>query len=151
MYNYHVNIKTDDPKNPKKFSITVNGEGELINTDSYFDFNGTKFAILDMNTDHTQYVGLIPSAVPGEPPSIVLLDVSTTFTWLKEFFNVTLTVQNNASYEFYITDTDAEIKLPSGMSLASTNTNNSASRGMGTIYGGEEASVNWISEAAREG
>ena len=144
VYNYHVNIKTDDPKNPKKFSITVNGEGELINTDSYFDFNGTKFAILDMNTDHTQYVGLIPSAVPGEPPSIVLLDVSTTFTWLKEFFNVTLTVQNNASYEFYITDTDAEIKLPSGMSLASTNTNNSASRGMGTIYGGEEASVNWI-------
>lgn len=90
VYDYHVNIKTnvspdsEDSVKPKSFHITVNSEGELINTDSYFDFNGVKFAVLDMNTDQVRYVGLIPSSVPGEPPSIVLLDVSTTFTWLKE-------------------------------------------------------------------
>ena len=144
VYNYHVNIKTDDPANPKRFLITVNGEGELVNTDTYFDFNGVKFAVLNMNTDHVQYVGLIPSTVPGEPPSIVLLDVSTTFTWLKEFFNVSLTVQNNASHEFYIGNSSAEIKLPKGMSLAKTSTDNSAVRNMGTIYGGETSTVNWI-------
>lgn len=71
-----------------------------------------------MNTDHVQYVGVIPSSVPGEPPSVVLLDVSTTFTWLKEFFNVSLTVQNNASHEFYIGNANAKITLPEGMSLA---------------------------------
>lgn len=144
VYNYHVNIKTDDPENPKKFLITVNGEGELVNTDSYFDFNGVKFGIIDMNTDHVQYVGVIPSSVPGEPPSVVLLDVSTTFTWLKEFFNVSLTVQNNASHEFYIGNANAKITLPEGMSLAKTNTDNSSSRSMGTIYGGETSTVSWI-------
>ena len=144
VYNYNVNVKTDDPQNPKKFQITVNGDGELINTDSWFEFNGVKFGILDMNTDHIQYVGVIPSTVPGEPPSIVLLDVSTTFTWLKEFFNVSLTVQNNASHEFYIGNTNAKITLPEGMSLAQTNTDNSPSRSMGTIYGGETSTVSWI-------
>lgn len=144
VYNYHVNIKTDDPENPKKFLITVNGEGELVNTDSYFDFNGVKFGIIDMNTDHVQYVGVIPSSVPGEPTSVVLLDVSTTFTWLKEFFNVSLTVQNNASHEFYIGNANAKITLPEGMSLAKTNTDNSSSRSMGTIYGGETSTVSWI-------
>lgn len=144
VYNYNVNVKTDDPQNPKKFQITVNGDGELINTDSWFEFNGVKFGILDMNTDHVQYVGVIPSTVPGEPPSIVLLDVSTTFTWLKEFFNVSLTVQNNASHEFYIGNTNAKITLPEGMSLAQTNTDNSPSRSMGTIYGGETSTVSWI-------
>lgn len=144
VYNYNVNVKTDDPQNPKKFQITVNGDGELINTDSWFEFNGVKFGILDMNTDHIQYVGVIPSTVPGEPPSVVLLDVSTTFTWLKEFFNVSLTVQNNASHEFYIGNANAKITLPEGMSLAKTNTDNSASRSMGTIYGGETSTVSWI-------
>ena len=144
VYNYHVNIKTDDSQNPKKFQITVNGDGELINTDSWFEFNGVKFGILDMNTDHVRYVGVIPSTVPGEPPSIVLLDVSTTFTWLKEFFNVSLTVQNNASHEFYIGNSSAKIKLPKGMSLAKTSKDNSAVRNMGTIYGGETSTVSWI-------
>ena len=144
VYNYNVNVKTDDPQNPKKFQITVNGDGELINTDSWFEFNGVKFGILDMNTDHVQYVGVIPSTVPGEPPSVVLLDVSTTFTWLKEFFSVSLTVQNNASHEFYIGNTNAKITLPNGMSLAKTNTDNSPSRSMGTIYGGETSAVSWI-------
>ena len=144
VYNYNVNVKTDDPQNPKKFQITVNGDGELINTDSYFDFNGVKFGIIDMNTDHVQYVGVIPSSVPGEPPSVVLLDVSTTFTWLKEFFNVSLTVQNNASHEFYIGNANAKITLPEGMSLAKTNTDNFSSRSMGTIYGGETSTVSWI-------
>ena len=144
VYNYNVNVKTDDPQNPKKFQITVNGDGELINTDSWFEFNGVKFGILDMNTDHIQYVGVIPSTVPGEPPSVVLLDVSTTFTWLKEFFNVSLTVQNNASHEFYIGNANAKITLPEGMSLAKTNTDNSVSRSMGTIYGGETSTVSWI-------
>ena len=144
VYNYNVNVKTDDPQNPKKFQITVNGDGELINTDSWFEFNGVKFGILDMNTDHVRYVGVIPSTVPGEPPSVVLLDVSTTFTWLKEFFNVSLTVQNNASHEFYIGNTNAKITLPNGMSLAKTNTDNSPSRSMGTIYGGETSTVSWI-------
>lgn len=150
VYDYHVNIKantttgSEGSVKPKDFHITVNSEGELINTDSYFDFNGVKFAVLDMNTDQVRYVGLIPSSVPGEPPSIVILDVSTTFTWLKEFFNVSLTVQNNSSREFYIGNTNAEIKLPVGMSLAKTNTDNSASRSMGTIYGGETSTVSWI-------
>ena len=150
VYDYSVNIKTDTAPDygssvkPKNFHITVNSEGELINTDTYFDFNGVKFAVLNMNTDQVRYVGLIPSSVPGEPPSIVLLDVSTTFTWLKEFFNVSLTVQNNSSREFYIGNTNAEIKLPKGMSLAKTNTDNSASRNMGTIYGGETSTVSWI-------
>lgn len=97
-----------------------------------------------MDTDHVAYVGLIPATVPGEPPSVVLLDVSTTFTWLKEFFSVSLTVQNNASREFYIGDTNAKITLPDGMSLAQTNTDNSASRSMGTIYGGESSTLSWI-------
>lgn len=96
-----------------------------------------------MNTDHVQYVGLIPSSVPGEPPSIVLLDVSTTFTWLKEFFNVSLTVQNNSSHEFYISNANAVISIPDGMSLAKTNTDNAASRSMDTIYGGESNTINW--------
>lgn len=150
VYDYNINIKTDTVPDygssvkPKNFHITVNSEGELINTDTYFDFNGVKFAVLNMNTDQVRYVGLIPSSVPGEPPSIVLLDVSTTFTWLKEFFNVSLTVQNNSSREFYIGNTNAEIKLPEGMSLAKTNTDNSASRSMGTIYGGETSTVSWI-------
>jgi chitodextrinase len=93
----------------------------------------------------------LPNPSPGRPASIIMLDVSTDISWLKEFFNVSLTVVNNATPEFPITHSTAVINIPSGLSLANTAGVNSRIRDIGVIDGGETATESWIIRGDEKG
>ena len=72
-------------------------------------------------------------------------------SWLKEFYEVELTITNNAGEEFPIEDALATIKLPDGLSLADTMRDERGVISMGTIGGGETKSSSWIVRGDKKG
>ena len=66
----------------------------------------------------------------------------TEYSWLKDFFEVSITITNNASSDFEIDEAAAKLILPSGLSLAETNeADQNLLRDIGTIPGGGSKTV----------
>lgn len=85
--------------------------------------------------------------LPKTPPVIAFFKVSTDFSWLKEFYEVSLSITNNADPEFSIENSLATLKVPSGLTLM----NNNAIQDMGSINGGETKTVSWTLRGDRAG
>ena len=90
----------------------------------------------------------------GVPVSVAVFNVTTEISWLKEFFDVDLTITNNASDDFYIDNSKAVLSLPSGLSLAGTSRGEDLVQIMGDngrIGGKEEKSASWIIRGDKPG
>ena len=85
--------------------------------------------------------------LPKTSPVIAFFKVSTDFSWLKEFYEVSLSITNNADPEFSIENSLATLKVPSGLTLM----NNNAIQDMGSINGGETKTVSWTLRGDRAG
>ena len=78
-------------------------------------------------------------------PMIAVLEIPGEGSWLKDFFDVELTVLNQADSAFYVDNCKATLKVPSGLTLMDSNyTTASPEVSMGTIQGGNSASAHWI-------
>lgn len=84
-----------------------------------------------------------PEGAGGRGPSIVWL-VSAKSAFLKEFFEVSLTVTNLAPDPFTFTEGSATLSLPAGLSLAPTARPQRATAPLDDIAGGGSAGTTWI-------
>lgn len=87
---------------------------------------------------------------PGVP-TLTTLVIPFRAKWLKEFFEVGLTVSNLAAPEFVLEHGAASISLPNGVSLAPTARGERLTQPMGDIAGGQEKRVTWIIRGDDEG
>src|SRR5205085_816838 len=71
--------------------------------------------------------------------------------WLKEFFEVGMTVHNLADPEFVLKDGHAMLELPPGLTLAPTARGEHLTQPLADIPGGEERSTTWIVRGDTEG
>ncbi len=101
-------------------------------------------------TTEVQYV--------GNTPELLELIIPVQAEWLKEFYNVSMTVTNLGSTGFTLTGGSAQLELPvapdgsSPLALpALFNQAQSASQTMADIGGGQSASVNWVVRGDEEG
>lgn len=82
----------------------------------------------------------------GIPVSVAVFNVTTHLSWLKQFYDVDLTITNNADDDFSIQNSQAVLNLPDGLSLADTDRKESLVQVMGkngVIGGTETKSVSW--------
>ena len=79
-------------------------------------------------------------------PILACAHISNTedMEWLKDMFNVSLSIYNNADNNYYIDNSVATISLPQGLSLAALINEQDADIQMGTIGGQEEKDASWI-------
>ena len=87
------------------------------------------------------------SGKSGIPVSVAVFNVTTELSWLKEFFDVEVTIINNADDDFYIQNSQAVLTLPDGLSLADTDRKESLVQVIGNngvIGGNETKSASWI-------
>lgn len=141
-----------------KFEVIVNQNGELINIESNKTFT-TKKSIdrvekkttsSGTSTTFTSTSTLLSgiTAKPNKPASVFLktmVSMSVTeYSWLKDFYEVSITFTNNSDEGFDLTNPKATLVLPNGLSLANTDTFNFLSRTMNTIGGGKTETVSWI-------
>lgn len=141
-----------------KFEVIVNQNGELINIESNKTFT-TKKSIdrvekkttsSGTSTTFTSTSTLLSGimAKPNKPAPVFLktmVSMSVTeYSWLKDFYEVSITFTNNSDEGFDLTNPKATLVLPNGLSLANTDTFNFLSRTMNTIGGGKTETVSWI-------
>ncbi len=68
----------------------------------------------------------------------------TEYSWMKDFFEISITFTNNASADFTIDNSIAKLVLPNGLSLADTDVIQTIVSEIGTIAGGTSKTVTWV-------
>lgn len=87
-----------------------------------------------------------------EIPMVVVMDIPGTASWLKDFFDVRLTVINQASPEFVLDNCYAHLNVPSGLTLMDTNRTEAVPGvDMGSIAGQKAATAEWILRGDKAG
>ncbi len=159
------NINTD---REEVFEVIVNQNGELINIEANKGFtilksidrvetnttsHGTSTTSTSTSTLHSGVTGHSTSSKKPTPISLkTMVSMSVTeYSWLKDFYEVSITFTNNSDEGFDIMNPQATLVLPRGLSLASTDISNSASRVMNTIEGGTSETVSWIVKGDTKG
>jgi YD repeat-containing protein len=85
-------------------------------------------------------------------PALAYLTVSESISFMKDMFAVELGVINNASPEFVIEDSAANLKLPSELSLAFLTTNsNKPKQSMDDIAGQQRKTASWVVSGDKPG
>lgn len=90
----------------------------------------------------------------GIPVSVAVFNVTTQLSWLKQFYDVELTIINNADDDFSIQNSQAVLNLPDGLSLANTDRKESLTQIMGNkgVIGGKETEhASWIVRGDKAG
>ncbi len=96
------------------------------------------------------YAYAYPSFQNGVP-LLQWLILPARIGFLKEFFQVSMVVQNLAGPEFTLKDGSAAIDLPPGLSLAPTTTPQQQTVALPDIKGGADAKTSWIVRGDTEG
>ena len=75
----------------------------------------------------------------------------TQYSWLKDFFEVSITITNNSEKGFDIVAPTATLNLPKGLSLANTDNPNQIAQTLNTIEGGTSETLSWIIKGDSKG
>lgn len=76
--------------------------------------------------------------------ALVYLETTQSISWMKDMYEVSLGVMNNAGSEFTIHDASAALELPAGLSLARTDSGEGLVYKMDSIAGKESERASWI-------
>ena len=156
VYEYNIDYGSNG-----KLTFTLNAMGDIIgevNGKIQTERDGvfTTVSTLKGATDRPsrgQYGGY-SYGNSGIPVSVAVFNVTTQLSWLKEFYDVELTIINNADDDFYIQNSQAVLTLPDGLSLADTNRKENLVQIMGDngrIGGQETKSASWIVRGDKPG
>ena len=147
VYEFEVTLEFERRTLPT-FYVVTNGYGQVLD-----GYRKIKLSSYDDSEEKSPivYINTIPNNRPDVPPTIAYLVIPGEVRWLKEFFEVSLTLTNMADPQFVIEDARAELNLPKGLSLAPTKKVQSLLVDIGSIAGGETKEVQWIIRGDEKG
>ncbi len=153
-----------------KFNVYVNQTGEIIMIEHNDSFTAPVYGVLNVvrssskddvkSTSSVSTLGIgmnnnlsnnnskhVLKLING---TMVTLSV-TEYSWLKDFYEVSITFTNNSDSGFDIVNPKATLKLPNGLSLANTERSNPTIQIMNTIEGGTSETVSWTVKGDSKG
>lgn len=89
----------------------------------------------------------------GKPRTVVtLIKIPGGISWVKDFFEVELTVVNQADSEFYIKDSTVKLNVPDGLTIVEANGYcNGTNEIFGDFHGGESHVTKWVVRGDKDG
>ncbi|SHJ81849.1 RHS repeat-associated core domain-containing protein [Hathewaya proteolytica DSM 3090] len=138
VYSYEIHLGFNKQPLPP---IYINGKGAVLNKKNEWN----KVTV----EGHDYSVGIRPISHANHPevaPAISYLVIPSEVSWLKEFFNVSLNIINQADEPFTISDSVAQLFVPDGLSIM-----NSTVPEDSDIKGGETKQYEWIIRGDKEG
>ena len=87
----------------------------------------------------------------NEVDTAIILTVPVTASWLKEFFNVKMTVYNNADKQFTISNNEVQLNCPNGLTVMDTAVSDAAFVSFNKLEGQSSKEINWILRGDEEG
>ena len=172
MLQYEIDLS--DPKNYQTYSFRLrltfmeedlicicNSYGDFVHTPvtndpggSDIDCKATKVTIPHESGGKAYRTYIQPVKGETETPAISILDVPQEVTWLKDFFDISLTITNVCDEQFVIEDSALRLELPQGLSLASVasdefiqldaNGNQKSEIYLDDLAGGEQFEYKWF-------
>ena len=161
-----ININDEANQNVFKFEIELtyayepltltgicNSEGEVLSSPEVYTIGDRNVTVQVVNWGGYGWGGYGwgggsnggSGSVEEVKPTVAVLDIPGTATWLKDFFDVELYVLNQADEAFVLDDCLATLNVPSGLTLMDTNrTTSSPTVPMGSIEGQHSATAEWI-------
>lgn len=140
-------------KDSKTLWLTTNTNGDIINVNETFNDNWQVVARSFGGSNRGSGSGGGGSSGNSGKSnnSIALFSIHTDISWMTEFFIADLTIINKADDDFALENCTADLNLPYGLSLATTETTNDKHKDMGIIEGGESKTVSWIIRGDEKG
>lgn len=158
VYNFEVTLKFNEEPLPVQY-IVANGHGKIY-SGSTFNIGGSgnggssggTSTIGGTTTQKTVVPKVIPHVDhPEVPPTVACLVIPKYASWLKEFFEVGLVVQNMADPQFVIQNASVILKEVDGLSLAPTAKKQNYTINIGDIAGQESKEAKWIIRGDEKG
>ncbi len=146
VYSFEVKLAfINEAEPPAKLSCDENAEGEFVGKCSGEIVGGGGGTVSCSSSQCDLGGGIVvePEVVEGHP-LIQWLILRGKATVLKQFFEVSMVLQNLASEPFKLKAGTATITLPAGLSLAPTGTPQAATQSVPAIPGGGSETTNWI-------
>jgi len=154
VYRYEVHLAFNEKPIPTE-PIISNGNGKIFNPKPIVI---TLPSDPGSGTSKPSTVVAYPTVIPhpNHPeirPTIAYMVIPGEARWLKEFFEVGLTLENTADPEFVLADSSVTLVLPKngGLVLAPTRDPQSLTIDLGSIAGGESRQVKWIIRGDKKG
>lgn len=166
-----MTIDNTNSESGEKFDVYVNQNGDFIEIESDDSFT-VKHSITKVTTTTTSQgtaktttttssllgginnnssSGISPSFTTQTTKEEIILPITTMvsmsvteYSWMKDFFEVSITFTNNASSDFSIDDCVAELILPNGLSLADSDIIQTLVTEIGSIKGGTSETKTWV-------
>ena len=159
VYEYDIDLNFDIKYNIcKREKIYVNGKGDIIRKYSSGNAGGNGSGGSGRGGSRQTYVKFYSGPSSWfykwkKTPAVyvAVMSVESNTTWLKEFYDVQLSIINNADEEFCIEGASAELNIPDGLSFAGTDRGEKSSYNLGKILGGSEKSASWILRGDKAG
>lgn len=156
VYEYEIDY---DEKGRISFKLDATGDLiEEVNLTYLKEREGTYTTVMTLKGDKDRPVrgghGGYGTVNGGIPVSVAIFNVSTKLSWLKEFYDVDLTIINNADDDFSIQNSKAVLNLPDGLSLADTYREENLTQIMGNkgVIGSKETEhASWIVRGDKAG
>ena len=153
----------------RDFHVTVNQDGEFLDISGNKDFKksykienesktstdqGTitrRTQVTTLKTGLDQISGNQGTSYPDTvTPIKTLVCLSVTeYSWLKDFYNVSISFTNNSPEGFDIIDPKAELIIPDGLELGDSSV--SMIKTMPTVSGGNTVTVSWLVKGKTQG
>lgn len=151
-------IDTNDPANQwvYKFKVHLSFKNKPVENEFFVNTKGIIGGFPFLIGSGIGSLKAYPSAIvhpdrPNVRPTISYMIIPGEARWLKEFFEVSLVMENTADEQYILKDSVAKLNLPSGLTLAPTPEPQSLEIDLGEISGGKSATANWIIRGDRKG
>ena len=148
-------IDVSKPENQHIVSVGVKLTYGSVEQDASFIFNMTTKEVIGDLTDDQDHDGVVDREIVPvllSEKSIAYLDLPIGASLLKEFFDVRLTIINNASSEFSMLDNVITLNLPEGLSIVeAANAQSNATVEISEIPGQSTTTISWILRGDKEG
>ncbi|MDR1320119.1 MAG: cell wall-binding repeat-containing protein [Gracilibacteraceae bacterium] len=139
-------IDVRDPANQQVYKFTIQMTLSQSVT-MHVNGNGTVLH----NSGASGNAQVIPPQRPGQAPQVVYIEIDGEARWLKEMFDVKLLVFNTSEVDL-VTNADAELVLPQGLSLAGMKSGLQFQKvRIGEIEPGASSETHWYVRGDKEG
>ncbi|MDP4181382.1 MAG: carbohydrate binding domain-containing protein [Bacillota bacterium] len=152
VYKFEVHLAFNNIPLPPA-NIIVNQVGTIIG-DTYkpIIIHDTSTVSGGTPSTYIAYPVAIPNVNhPEVRPTVAYMVIPGEARFLKEIFEVGLSLENTADSQFVIENSKAYLKLPAGLSLAPTREAQSLEVNIGSFAGGEKRQIKWIIRGDQKG
>lgn len=156
-----IDLTSEENKYAYEYTIQIEGKSYK----KYAKSDGKTTSFLDGNTfyikseeknapDKQAQIFTFGQPKEDKSPSVMVLimDLPGSVTWTKDFFEVSLSVVNEADAEYVIDDSVVKLNVPDGLSLMQLNGyQGSDTKEIGELVGGKSDTTNWILRGDKQG